>query len=93
MSLVVYPDELPVVYKRFVPDSQVTFPDLSFLGNVPEATNRGARERSPAPGVFRRRFAAAVGVLAIAGSVALPAAAAPAHTTAKGEAIANLWDW
>lgn len=27
----VCPDELPVVYERFVPDSQVTFPEESFL--------------------------------------------------------------
>jgi hypothetical protein len=26
-----YPDELPVVYERFVPDSQVTFPELPFF--------------------------------------------------------------
>lgn len=30
----VYPDEPPVVYERFVPDSQVTFPEPSFLTNL-----------------------------------------------------------
>ncbi len=34
MSLVVYPDELPVEYERFVPDAQITFPGLFFLGNL-----------------------------------------------------------
>jgi hypothetical protein len=26
VSLVVYPDEVPVLYERLLPDSQVTFP-------------------------------------------------------------------
>ena len=47
------------------------------------------------PGVFRRRTASAVaaGALALAGAVALPAASAHADTTAKGDVIANLWEW
>jgi alpha-amylase len=46
------------------------------------------------PGVFRRTVtAAAAGALALAGAVALPAADAHADTTAKGDVIANLWEW
>ncbi|MFF7471724.1 carbohydrate-binding module family 20 domain-containing protein [Streptomyces sp. NPDC008092] len=46
------------------------------------------------PGVFRRTAVAiAVGALALAGVVALPATAAQADTTAKGDVIANLWEW
>lgn len=30
-SLVVWPDELPVMYERFLPDSHVTFLELSFF--------------------------------------------------------------
>ncbi|ALV36102.1 carbohydrate-binding module family 20 domain-containing protein [Streptomyces sp. CdTB01] len=46
------------------------------------------------PGVFRRTATAvAAGTLALAGAVALPAADAHADTTAKGDVIANLWEW
>ncbi|MFF4499421.1 carbohydrate-binding module family 20 domain-containing protein [Streptomyces sp. NPDC001401] len=46
------------------------------------------------PGVFRRTASAvAAGALALAGAVALPAASAHADTTAKGDVIANLWEW
>ncbi|MFJ8488029.1 carbohydrate-binding module family 20 domain-containing protein [Streptomyces sp. NPDC094038] len=46
------------------------------------------------PGVFRRTAVAiATGALALAGVVALPATAAQADTTAKGDVIANLWEW
>ncbi len=37
VSLVVYPDEVPVLYERLLPDSQVTFPLAS----------RGWRKRRP----------------------------------------------
>ncbi|MGW3199918.1 carbohydrate-binding module family 20 domain-containing protein [Streptomyces sp. NPDC001118] len=46
------------------------------------------------PGVLRRTAtAAAAGALALAGAMALPAPAAQADTTAKGDVIANLWEW
>ncbi|MEW2301929.1 carbohydrate-binding module family 20 domain-containing protein [Streptomyces sp. NPDC006655] len=46
------------------------------------------------PGVFRRSAGAlAAGALALAGLIALPAPAAQADTTAKGDVIANLWEW
>ncbi|WP_089101231.1 carbohydrate-binding module family 20 domain-containing protein [Streptomyces hyaluromycini] len=46
------------------------------------------------PGVFRRTAVAiAAGALALAGVVALPATAAQADTTTKGDVIANLWEW
>ncbi|EST23659.1 carbohydrate-binding module family 20 domain-containing protein [Streptomyces roseochromogenus] len=46
------------------------------------------------PGVLRRSAtAAAAGALALAGAIALPAPAAQADTTAKGDVIANLWEW
>ncbi|MFI8228029.1 carbohydrate-binding module family 20 domain-containing protein [Streptomyces sp. NPDC085900] len=46
------------------------------------------------PGVLRRTVTAvAAGTLAVAGAVALPAADAHADTTAKGDVIANLWEW
>ncbi|MFF4831357.1 hypothetical protein [Streptomyces sp. NPDC001315] len=46
------------------------------------------------PGVLRRTAtAAAAGALALAGAIALPAAPAQADTTAKGDVIANLWEW
>ncbi|MFF4904145.1 carbohydrate-binding module family 20 domain-containing protein [Streptomyces sp. NPDC001260] len=46
------------------------------------------------PGVLRRTATAvAAGTLALAGAVALPAADAHADTTAKGDVIANLWEW
>src|SRR5438067_10824909 len=46
------------------------------------------------PGVFRRTAGAvAAGALALAGAVALPAASAHADATAKGDVIANLWEW
>ncbi|MFJ9538211.1 carbohydrate-binding module family 20 domain-containing protein [Streptomyces sp. NPDC101225] len=46
------------------------------------------------PGVCRRTArAVAAGALALAGAVALPAASAHADTTAKGDVIANLWEW
>ncbi|MEU2336034.1 carbohydrate-binding module family 20 domain-containing protein [Streptomyces sp. NPDC013172] len=45
-------------------------------------------------GVFRRSAGAvAAGALALAGLIALPAPAAQADTTAKGDVIANLWEW
>ncbi|MFJ9866230.1 carbohydrate-binding module family 20 domain-containing protein [Streptomyces sp. NPDC101165] len=46
------------------------------------------------PGVLRRTAtAAAAGALALAGAIALPATPARADTTAKGDVIANLWEW
>ncbi|MFD5539873.1 carbohydrate-binding module family 20 domain-containing protein [Streptomyces sp. NPDC127079] len=46
------------------------------------------------PGVFRRSAGAlAAGALALAGLIALPVPAAQADTTAKGDVIANLWEW
>ncbi|MFE8943565.1 carbohydrate-binding module family 20 domain-containing protein [Streptomyces sp. NPDC007856] len=46
------------------------------------------------PGVLRRTAtAAAAGALALAGAIALPATPAQAGTTAKGDVIANLWEW
>ncbi|MEV6947026.1 carbohydrate-binding module family 20 domain-containing protein [Streptomyces sp. NPDC051172] len=46
------------------------------------------------PGVFRRTAsAAAAGALALAGAIALPATTAHADTSAKGDVIANLWEW
>lgn len=46
------------------------------------------------PGALRRTASAvAAGALALAGAVALPAASAQADTTAKGDVIANLWEW
>ncbi|MGW2643754.1 carbohydrate-binding module family 20 domain-containing protein [Streptomyces sp. NPDC001393] len=46
------------------------------------------------PGVFRRTAtAAAAGALALAGAMALPSTPAQAATTAKGDVIANLWEW
>ncbi|MEU1402470.1 carbohydrate-binding module family 20 domain-containing protein [Streptomyces sp. NPDC005728] len=46
------------------------------------------------PGLFRRTAtAAAAGALALAGAIALPATPAQADTTAKGDVIANLWEW
>ncbi|WP_217552652.1 carbohydrate-binding module family 20 domain-containing protein [Streptomyces sp. GbtcB6] len=46
------------------------------------------------PGVFRRTAGAvAAGALALAGVIALPATSAQADTTAKGDVIANLWEW
>ncbi|MFD5796218.1 carbohydrate-binding module family 20 domain-containing protein [Streptomyces diastatochromogenes] len=45
-------------------------------------------------GVLRRTAtAAAAGALALAGAIALPATPAQADTTAKGDVIANLWEW
>lgn len=46
------------------------------------------------PGVFRRTAGAvAAGALTLAGVLALPATPAQADTTAKGDVIANLWEW
>jgi alpha-amylase len=47
------------------------------------------------PGVLRRRTAGALaaGALALAGVIALPPSPAQADTTAKGDVIANLWEW
>jgi alpha-amylase len=46
------------------------------------------------PGVLRRTAGAlAAGALAPAGVIALPASPAQADTTAKGDVIANLWEW
>ena len=46
------------------------------------------------PGALRRAAtAAAAATLALAGAVALPAGAAHADPTAKGDVIANLWEW
>ncbi|MGW7421863.1 carbohydrate-binding module family 20 domain-containing protein [Streptomyces sp. NPDC054813] len=46
------------------------------------------------PGVLRRTAGAlAAGALALAGVIALPASPAQADTTAKGDVIANLWEW
>ncbi|WP_407699491.1 carbohydrate-binding module family 20 domain-containing protein [Streptomyces broussonetiae] len=55
----------------------------------------GNRHRPPGPaGVFRRTAGAmSAGALALAGVLALPAAPAQARTTAKGDVIANLWEW
>ncbi|MET7474798.1 carbohydrate-binding module family 20 domain-containing protein [Streptomyces sp. NPDC005648] len=45
-------------------------------------------------GVFRRTASAvAAGALALAGTLALPATTAHADTGAKGDVIANLWEW
>ncbi|WBO66720.1 carbohydrate-binding module family 20 domain-containing protein [Streptomyces camelliae] len=55
----------------------------------------GNRHRPPgSPGVVRRTAGAvAAGALALAGVLALPATPAQAKTTAKGDVIANLWEW
>ncbi|OIK02303.1 alpha-amlyase [Streptomyces sp. MUSC 14] len=55
----------------------------------------GNRHRPPgAAGAFRRTAGAtAAGALALAGVLALPATPAQARTTAKGDVIANLWEW
>lgn len=46
------------------------------------------------PGVFRRTASAvSVGALALACATALPATAARADTGARGDVIANLWEW
>ncbi|MFJ3301914.1 carbohydrate-binding module family 20 domain-containing protein [Streptomyces sp. NPDC086549] len=46
------------------------------------------------PGAFRRTAGAvAAGALALAGVLALPPTPAQADTTAKGDVIANLWEW
>ncbi|MCW7943730.1 alpha-amlyase [Streptomyces hygroscopicus] len=46
------------------------------------------------PGFLRRATTvAAVGALALTGPTALPAHPARADTTAKGDVIANLWEW
>ncbi|MFM9613315.1 carbohydrate-binding module family 20 domain-containing protein [Streptomyces sp. V2] len=46
------------------------------------------------PGVLPRALRlTAASVLALAGTVALPAASAQADTTRKGDVIANLWEW
>lgn len=46
------------------------------------------------PGALRRTaYLAAAGALALAGAIALPASPAAAKTTAKGDVIANLWEW
>ncbi|MEU6259774.1 carbohydrate-binding module family 20 domain-containing protein [Streptomyces sp. NPDC047043] len=46
------------------------------------------------PGALRRTAGAvAAGALALAGAVALPVTSAHADTTAKGDVIANLWEW
>ncbi|MEU5097231.1 carbohydrate-binding module family 20 domain-containing protein [Streptomyces sp. NPDC020996] len=51
-------------------------------------------DRHRPPGVLRRAATAlAVGALALAGATALPATEARADTTAKGDVIANLWEW
>ncbi|MGW4563458.1 carbohydrate-binding module family 20 domain-containing protein [Streptomyces sp. NPDC004561] len=50
--------------------------------------------RHQSRGLLRRSAsAAAVGALTLAGIVTLPAAPAQAGTTAKGDVIANLWEW
>lgn len=46
------------------------------------------------PGVFRRTAAAvSVGALALACATVLPATEARADTSARGDVIANLWEW
>jgi alpha-amylase len=47
----------------------------------------------PPPSLRRAASAVAAGALALAGVVALPAATAHADTSAKGDVIANLWEW
>jgi alpha-amylase len=55
----------------------------------------GNRHRTLGPPGPVRRTAGAVaaGALALAGVLALPASPAQADTTAKGDVIANLWEW
>ncbi|MEV5796530.1 hypothetical protein [Streptomyces collinus] len=54
---------------------------------------RSRRSHRPPRALRRTATAAVAGALAPAGAVVLPAAPAQADTSAKGDVIANLWEW